>query len=340
MDVTGKHLAPAAEQTGKRRFPEEAVGAEGETAAPDAPAVTRTPSASVMPDFTWPRYGFYHTLDSTLASLSCCGIAPERITITKAGPGWQRDRVVRQEPATGSPLTDIVAIELAVEGEGLFYHLPTGMRQLGPYPEQEPGIPELAALFDDQVEKAAYYVRHGGRYFDVRPENLPGCARWIRLFGIDPEDWPSESLYTLAVLLAHVHVLAGREAGLQLALRLLLGLEIVTLRWRQRCIPLCLEDLSRLGERASRLDVDFILGKELADEATLEMTLGPVSLPLYRQHQTAEGQRRIRQVLHLVLPYHLEYAVRWLVGNTSRAPRLGIDQENAVLGINSHLGRG
>jgi hypothetical protein len=47
----------------------------------------------------------------------------------------------------------------------------------------------------------------------------------------------------------------------------------------------------------------------------------------------------MQQVLHLVLPYHLEYVVRWLVGNTRRAPRLGIDQENAVLGINAHLGR-
>jgi hypothetical protein len=30
--------------------------------------------------------------------------------------------------------------------------------------------------------------------------------------------------------------------------------------------------------------------------------------------------------------------VRWVVGDTHRAPRLGIDQENSVLGINTHLG--
>jgi hypothetical protein len=247
--------------------------------------------------------------------------------------------VVQQEPAAGSPLTDDVAIELIVEGEGLFYHLPTGMRQSGPYPEQEPGIPELATLFDDPVEKAAYYVRQGGRYFDVRPENALGCARWIRLFGMAPEDWPGESWYTLAVLLPRLHVLAGCRGGLQLALKLLLELDIVALHWRQRRTPLLPADLSRLGARASRLDVDLIIGEALADEATLEITLGPVSLPTYRQHQTAEGQRRMRQVLHLVLPYHLHYAVHWLVGNTNRAPRLGIDAENAVLGINTHFGR-
>jgi predicted component of type VI protein secretion system len=232
-----------------------------------------------------------------------------------------------------------VAIKLAVEGEGLFYHLPTGMRQLGPYPEQEPGLPELAALFDDPVEKAAYYVRQGGRYFDVRPENALGCARWIRLFGLAPEDWPGECWYTLAILLPCLHVLAGREAGLRLALKLLLELDVVALHWRQRRTPLLPAELSRLGERASRLDVDLIVGGGLADEAALEITVGPVSLPRYCQHQTAEGQHRLQQVLHLVLPYHLEYAVRWLVGNSQRAPRLGIDQENAVLGINSHLGR-
>jgi predicted component of type VI protein secretion system len=164
----------------------------------------------------------------------------------------------------------------------------------------------------------------------------------MRLFGITPEDWPGESWYTLAVLLPRLHILAGREVGLRLALKLLLGLEIVTLHWRQRCTPLLPEDLSRLGERASRLDVDLvdlIVGKELADEAVLEITVGPVSLPLYHQQQTAEGQRRLQQVLHLALPYHLGHAVRWVVGNTERAPRLGIDEENAVLGINTHLGR-
>jgi hypothetical protein len=292
-----------------------------------------------MPDVRWPQYGFYHTVDSALAGLARAGIAPERITLNKAGRGWQKDRIVRQAPAAGSPLTDDVAVELTVEGDGLFSLLPTGMRDLGPDPEREPGIHELAALCDDPLEKVAYYVRQGGLYFDVRPDNAPGCARWIRLFGIDPNDWPRESWYPLAVLLPRLQDLAGREVGLRLALKMFVDLDVAAIHWRARRTRLSPNAVSRFGARASNLGLDLIIGDGLEDEATLEITLGPVSLPIYLQHQTAEGKRRVQQVLHLVLPYHLDYAVRWVVGNTNRAPRLGIDQENSVLGINTHLGR-
>jgi hypothetical protein len=77
----------------------------------------------------------------------------------------------------------------------------------------------------------------------------------------------------------------------------------------------------------------------MEDEAALDITLGPVALPVYLQHHTEEGKRRIRQVLHLLLPYHVGYSIRWLVGDTKRAPRLGIGEENALLGINTHFGR-
>lgn len=302
-------------------------------------AVEHSPSASVMPDFTRPRYGYYHTIDSALASLSRAGVPPERITIKKVGPGWQQDRIVQQEPAPGTPLTGTVAVELTIEGEGLFYHLPTGMRELGPDPEREPGIQAFADLFDDPLEKAAHYVRQGGLYFDIRPEHPAGCAQWIRLFGIIPEDWPPESWYKLAILLPRLHFLAGREVGLRVALKLLLDLDVVALCWRQRRTPLTPQQFSRLGERASRLDVDLIVGDGLNDETTLDMTVGPISLSTYRKHQTSEGTRILQQICRLVLPYHLDYAVHWLVGDTTRAPRLGIDQENAILGVNTHLGR-
>jgi hypothetical protein len=296
-------------------------------------------SGPVMPDVRWPQYGFYHTVDSALASLTRAGIAPERITLNKAGRGWQKDRVVQQAPPAGSPLTDDIAVELTVEGDGLFALLPTGMRDLGPDPEREPGIHELAALCDDPIEKAAYFVRQGGLYFDVRPDNAPGCARWICLFGIDPNDWPRESWYPLAVLLPHLQDLAGREEGLRLVLKILLDLDVATIHRRARRTRLSPDALSRFGAHASRLGIDLIVGDGLEDEAALDITLEPVSLPVYLQHQTAEGRHRVQQVLQLVLPYHLDAAVRWVVGNTSRAPRLGIAQENSVLGINTHLGR-
>jgi predicted component of type VI protein secretion system len=194
-------------------------------------------------------------------------------------------------------------------------------------------------LFDDPVEKAAYYARQGGLYFDVQPENTDGCKRWIRLFGIEPEDWPRQSLYKLATVLPRLHSLAGSEAGLRLGLKLLLEVDVMALHGYRQRTPLASHQLSRLGARASRLDVDLIVGEGLEDEAAVEITLGPVSLAMYDAYQTEAGERRLHQVLHLLLPYHLQYAVRWFVGERHCAPRLGIGEKNAVLGVNTHLGR-
>jgi hypothetical protein len=339
MDVGLDTIKPEEELGIQPTSLEEAPQRDAETMELGAPLSEHPPSGAVMPDVSWPQYGFYHTVDSALASLARAGIAPERITIRRAGRGWQKDRVVQQAPSTGSPLTDDVAVELTVEGDGLFSRLPTGMRDLGPDPEREPGIHELAALFDDPVEKVASYVRQGGLYFDVRPDNALGCARWIRLFGIDPADWPRASWYPLAVLLPRLQDLAGREAGLRLALKVFLDLDVSAIHWRARRTHLSPDALSRFGERASCLGIDLIVGDGMEDEAALDITLGPVSLLIYRQHHTEEGTQRIRQVLHLLLPYHLEYSIRWLVGDTDRAPRLGIGEENALLGINTHFGK-
>jgi hypothetical protein len=38
------------------------------------------------------------------------------------------------------------------------------------------------------------------------------------------------------------------------------------------------------------------------------------------------------------MPFHWAYEVEWLVRDNNRALRLGIETENAVLGVNSHLG--
>jgi hypothetical protein len=339
MDV-GPDTVELAEELGTQlASPGGAPHGGAETLELGTPLSEHLSSGSVMPDVSCPQCGFYHTVDSALTSLARAGIAPERITIKKAGRGWQKDRVVQQSPSTGSPLTDDVAVELTVEGDGLFYRLPTGMRDLGPAPEREPGIHELATLFDDPIEKMASYVRQGGLHFDVRRENQLGCARWIRLFGINPEDWPSESWYPLAVLLPRLQDMAGREMGLRLALKILLDLDVAAIDQYARLTQLSHDRLSRFGERASRLGIDLIVGDGMADEAALDITLGPVALPIYRQHQTEEGMQRIRQVLHLLLPYHLEYSLRWLVGDTDRAPHLGIGQENALLGVNTHFGR-
>src|SRR5262249_19775273 len=152
-----------------------------------------------MPDFVRPRQGFYHTVDSALMTLTSLGVSADRVTVRKAGRGWRPLRVVEQQPEAGRPLTSNVMVELVVEGDGAFYHWPLGMREASR--EGEIGAQELVALFDDAIEKAAVYVRLGGLFFDVRQSNPAGCARWIKLFGVDPDAWPQERWYKLAILL-------------------------------------------------------------------------------------------------------------------------------------------
>jgi hypothetical protein len=293
-------------------------------------------SGEIMPDFSRPRHGFRHTVDSAMFSLLRMGISPRRITIEKEGPSWTPNRVVKQDPEPGQPVGPHVSVRLTASGDGLFYRLPTGMRE---QPENEFGIRELTSLFDDPAEKAACYVRQGGLYFDLRPENHSGCARWIRLFGLVPEDWPVERWYNLARLLPCLHRCAGLETGVRLALKSLLDLDLFSIRWKRSRTLLSKQALTHLGAENSRLGVNFIVGEGLEDEAFVVLTLGPVSLVEYRGYAVEEGRKRVRQALNLVMPCHVLYQVKWLVGDREKAPRLDFEEENTVLGINSHLGR-
>jgi type VI secretion system (T6SS) VasB/ImpH family protein len=290
----------------------------------------------LMPDLIQPRHGYHHTADSALLALSRLGIGTDRITIKKAGRGWARSRVIDQQPPAGAPLAQDTVVELTVEGDSMFYHLPVGMHESSN--DGQIGTREFVSIFDDAIEKAAVYIRLGGLFFDVRPSNPAGCARWIRLFGIDPDDWPKERWYRLAILLPCLRYLTGLESGLRLSLRMLLDLEISSISWQPRRTLMDPSDRSSLGARASRLGVDLIVGDGIDDEALMEITLRAETLDKYRLHQTDEGQRRIDQVMRLVAPYHWVYRFKWLIGDVDRAPRLGIEIENAVLGINSHLG--
>jgi len=229
-----------------------------------------------------------------------------------------------------------MVVELTIEGDSLFHHLPVGMHE--PSRDGEIGTRELVSVFDDAIEKASVYVRLGGLFFDVRPGNPGGCARWIKLFGIEPEFWPVERWYKLAILLPYLRSLTGRESGLRLAMRMLLELEIASIIWCPRRTLMDPADHSLLGTQASRLGVDLLVGDGVEDEALMEITLRAETLEKYRRFQTDESRRRIAQVMRLVAPYHWVYQFKWLVGDLDRSPRLGIEIENAVLGVNSHLG--
>jgi hypothetical protein len=261
---------------------------------------------------------------------------PDRISVRKAGRGWSGCFIVGQEPEAQSSVEsrDLV---LNVAGDGLFNRLPTGLRDEGS--EIEAGLDSLLYVFDDPAEKACCYVRQGGLYFDVRPDNNTGCARWIRAFGIAPEVWPVETWYPLARFLPFLFRLAGQEAGVRLGVKLLLGLDILRMQWSVQRTAIADEARTQIGDASTRLGVDFIVGQTLEDEAVLKIVCGPVTLAEYRRHQSEEMKRRLELLFDLVLPCHVVRVVDWVVGKPEFSPRLASDEDNAVLGINMHLGK-
>src|SRR5215469_3024267 len=153
----------------------------------------------VMPDFSHSFYGFRHTVDSALEILSSLGLPPERISLRLAAPGlpsrWIRD----QSPAPGAMVFPDTLVTLSIAGTGFFHHLPVGMRESGG--EQEPGTGEVFEPLDDPLLKARHWVYEGATLFDISPDNPEACARWIEVFGLNPNQWPEEQLYPLALLL-------------------------------------------------------------------------------------------------------------------------------------------
>jgi hypothetical protein len=300
-------------------------------------AMTQAPPASsVMPDFSHAAYGFHHTVDSALEVLAGCGVSPSRITLRMAGRGWPTYWVVGQSPPPGAPLGPDASIALSVAGLGFFHHLPTGMWDKGS--EAEPGTQEILEILDDPIQKAAFWIRQGARLFDVSPDDPGACSRWISLFGLTADDWPPETWYKLALLLPSLHRIAGRVEGVKLALELLLDLPLYEIRKRRSYSYLEDSDLSLLGWQGARLGVDCIVGDRMEDLARLIFVIGPVTLSTYYEYQKDEGRRRLEAVLRLCAACHQNYSVDWRVLHPERPPRLGLETENARLGVNSHLG--
>ena len=290
----------------------------------------------VMPDFSSPSYAFHHTLDSALSTLSKLNLSPARVTVSMDGRGYPTRWIVAQSPAPGTSLEGGTLVSLRVAGTGIFHALPVGMWDRGG--EAEPGTFEILAALDDPYQKAGHWMREGARLFDVQPDNSAACARWIALFGIQPEEWPQDLWYSLAVLLPNVHSLAGREHGIRFMLWLLLGLPVDHIRRSHAYSYLDEDSLTKLGGAYSRLGIDAAVGNRAEDLALLTLVLGPVSLPVYYSFQSGEKSALLRKVLDLAFSLYQQCAIDWLVLDPSRPPRLGVEAENSRLGINSHLG--
>ena len=289
-----------------------------------------------MPQLARPEHGFHHTVDSALEILAELGVSPHRITISMAGGGVPTRHVVAQSPPDGAPLGPGDTIRLEIAGTGYWHNLPVAFWDSGR--DGEPGTREILSVIDDPYQKAAHWLREGARLFDIGPRNPEACARWISLFGLNPEHWPPESWHMLAILLPSLQALAGKEYGIRFALHHIVGLPLEEIRRRPRFRRLDEEQLSLLGTRLSRLGVDAIVGDQIEDLARLELLIGPVPLDRYYEFQEGERKALLEAVLYLMVPFHQRYTVRWSMADRARAPRLGEESRNSRLGLNSYMG--
>jgi hypothetical protein len=290
-----------------------------------------------MPCLASGFFGFHHTLSSALEVLARMGVSPSRISLSMAGRGYPSRWVVAQEPAPGSDLGPGNTIKLSIAGLGYFHALPVGMWDKGG--ESNAGTQEILEVLDDPLQKAGNWVRDGARLFDLQPENLEACSRWIALFGVNPNDWPPQTLYDLALLLPSMQEIAGSEYGIRLIFQLLLHLPVKEIHYFPSFRFLAEEEYSLLGDRFARLGADYILGDQVEDLAGTRLIVGPIPLIDYYKYQEPENKRLVTSVLDLCMPCQRKCWVSWLVENQAQAPRLGFAAENARLGINSHLGR-
>ncbi len=294
-------------------------------------------NSRLMPSLTQGFCGFHHTLDSALATLYDLDVPPARVTVQMSGKGYPTRWIVEQDPPAGEPLDPSVHIRLSVAGLGYFHALPVGMWDKGG--EAEPGTMELVELLDDPLQKAAHWVREGARIFDIERDNPTACSRWISLFGLLPEDWPTDLWYDLAILLPSLQGLAGKEHGIRFALQHLLQLPLQAIQNAASFSYLPEEDLTRLGDSYSRLGVDSVVGDRKEEVARLALVVGPVSLDTYYEFLDPQPRQLLDAVLRLITNCYQQHIVRWVVKDPEGAPRLGHGLWNSVLGINSYLGR-
>lgn len=296
-----------------------------------------TDTSPRMPCFEFGFFGFHHTVDSALQVLAEMGVSPARISLSMAGRGYPSRWIVAQDPPPGSELHAGVSVKLSVAGLGYFHALPVGMWDRES--ETGPGTQGVVEVLDDPLQKAGHWVREGARLFDLQPENSESCARWIALFGLNPDDWPQETWYNLSLLLPSMQQIAATEYGIRLVFQLLLQLPVKEIRYFPTYRSLPEEQFSLLSESSCRLGVDYILGDAVEDPAGTWLVVGPISLDAYYDYQQREKKRLVTSVLNLCMSCQRKLRVTWLVEDPSKAPRLGFEVENARLGINSHLGR-
>ena len=291
-----------------------------------------------MPDLCTPRRGFRHDLDSAMASLRRLGVEEDRVVVRSAGPGWARGTVMRQAPEPGTELSPRTRVILSVAGAGGLDLLPYPLRD---GPDEGFGADALMALFDSPLEKLALHVRQAGGFLALHPDDDAVTLRWIEtIFGLSAAPFGPEAWYPLARLLPALHRVAGTADAVRLALGLVFQLPVAEVRTAPGIVPLPPESRTRLGEAASRLGVDTVAGEGVVAPCVLEVTLGPLTLARWREHQ--DGARRAQRdaLYRLVVPapFHRTVRERWAVGDPAAGARPGDPEHEPVLGVNARLG--
>jgi hypothetical protein len=294
-----------------------------------------------VPDFVNAGRVAAHTIDSALQALVLLGVEPARVVVETIARGWPAGTVVSQDPPPGTPLTGQTRIRLVVSEHGGLESLPYPMRESH---DTQFGSDRLMALFDDPLQKLAHFVRLGGGHFALDPADPLTARRWIEdIFQLDATRWAEQRWYAIARLLPMLHRLAGHEAGIRLALRVVFDLPLAALELRSAAAPAAAPAQARLGVLNSRLGVDAVAGSTTKSQQAVAVRLGPISLPVFRS-ATAPGEGAQRDALYaLLLPLNLAGPVveQWVVGDPAADVRLGgagDDEAEAVLGVNTYLG--
>ena len=311
------------------------------------PAELATPQAQIpvppgpalrMPALAGGTHAHLHSVDSALVSLAALGIPQSRIQLRRAGrDGLPPGTIVHQQPPAGAPLDAHTLVELDISGLGFNHALPVGMWDSGG--EAAAGTREILEPFDDPLEKLKHWYHEGAPLFRIAPDDPQACVRWLALFGVDASVWPQPLWFRLASLMARMAQLSCSQQGWAFVLNVLLGLPVQSFQYKPAESKLPPAALSGLGARSSQLGLDMLLGDRVEEMARLTLELGSVTLATYEHFtETAEGSALLARTLALVMPCSVQYDLAWSVLDRGQAPRLGMADHNARLGINTHMG--
>jgi hypothetical protein len=291
----------------------------------------------LMPDLAGVRRTARHRVDSALLTLLRLGVDFGRIVLEAAGPGETEGAVISQDPAPGTELSPVSRIALRVGGSGGLDLMPFPLRDES---DTEFRVDRLLAIFDNPALKLGFFLRQGGAYLALHPDEPLTARRWLEdLFSISVAPWPAERWHPLARLVPRLHALGGTAAAVRVAMGALFDLPVADVRVTRRVVPVAAPSVVRLGSRNGRLGFDAMLGGGIIGDARVEITYGPVTLDAWRRHVTAASTRERAALFPYILPAHLSaVSERWRVGDSTIGARLDDAARPAVLGVNAYLG--